>query len=204
MAGNFRGWSTTILIFFLGIGFAAAAGQAPDSRWEPYPDNRDSKSHCIEAEGKWSYGSHLFDRVALKQDEVVQYDAKISCRGRYDVFVGVSPKETVSIVADSNGWNAYVETEYLEDGTTRERYLKSHRINYSITISSVTDIERAIKVEKSWTVPTYPAGFLSVGIRIPKNFRKNERFRISIAIDADKAFYEDYQWVGASIGIPVH
>ena len=196
MANNFRGWSTTLFVFFLGLGLATAAGLEPD--------NRDSKSHCIEAEGEWSYGSHLLARVALKQGEVVQYDVKISCRGRYGVFIGLSPKDTVSIIADSDGRNAYVETVYLEDGTTQERYLKPHRINYSITISSLTDFERAIKVTKPWTVPTYPGGIPSVGIRIPKNFGKDERFRISISIDAEKAFYEDYKWLGASIRVPLH
>lgn len=196
MVNNFRRGLTTLFIFLLGLGLATAAGLERD--------NRDSKSHCIEAEGKWSYGSHLLGRVALKQGEVVQYDVKISCRGGYDVFVGLSPKETVSIIADSDGLNAYVETVYLEDGTTQERYLKSHRINYAITISSLTDLERAIKVKKPWTVPTYPGSLPSVRVGIPKNFGKDERFRIGISIDADKAFYEDYKWLGASIRVPLH
>ena len=146
MAGKFRGWLTTIFTFFLGLRFAAAAGWVPDTGWEPEPDNRDSKSHCIEAEGEWSYGSRLFDRVALKQGEVVQYDVKITCRGRYGVHVGVSPKETVSVIADSDGLNAYVETVYSENRVPQERYLKPHSIRYSITISSLTDFEQVIKV----------------------------------------------------------
>lgn len=167
-------------------------------------DNRESKAQCFEAEGEWSYGSHMLASVALKKGVIAQYDVKISCRGRYEVHVGVSPKETVSVIADSDGRNAYVETVYSEDGVPHKRYLKPHNIRYSLTITSLTDFDQVIKIEEPWTLPTYPAGLPSASIRIPYHFGKGERFRISISIDADKAFYEDYKWVGASIRVPLH
>ena len=166
--------------------------------------DRSLKSKCIKAEGKWSYGSHMLPRVELKKGSGNDVDVQISCRGRYEVHLGLIPKETVSVVADDNGVNAYVDTVFLENGSTQQRYLKPHSISYSVTLRSLSDPQKMINLKKKWVVPTYPGGMEGISIQIPKDFFENELFSIRTVIDPDKGFYDDYQWLGISIRVPLH
>ena len=192
------------VLLALAVSFIASGCFAGKNRWLPYEDNRSSKAHCIQAEGRWSYGTHVLNRTEISPGEVINHDVKISCRGRFSILMEFIPKETVAVIAGDDGLNRYVEKIHMSDGTPRERYLNSHEIYYSVTLSSLIDSKKSISVKEPWTVATYPQGMGVLTIHIPTNFAKNEPFRISVEIEAGPDFYEDYKWLWASIWIPVH
>lgn len=192
-------------LFLLVTSFITSACFADkENKWSWYKDNRELKSNCIEAEGEWSYGSHILNRTELNSGEIINYDVKISCRGRFEINFGLIPKETVSVIAGDDRRNRYVETIDLNDGTTQQRYLSPHNIYYSITLTSLIDPKRSMDIKEPWTVATSPRGMGGAIIHVPKDFTRGEPFRISVEIEAKPAFYEDYKWLGASIGIPTH
>ena len=169
-------------------------------------DTRSEKYHCVQAqtEGEWSHGWLPLGKTTLEPGKVTQHDVKISCWGFYDLFLSVTPNNNVSVVANENGRNAYVEIIRSADGAIRERYLKPHNIRYAVTLTSLTNPKRTVSENESWTRPTFPSTMPSIPIIIPIHFRRNEMFRISVEIEAEPDFYEDYKWLSVAIALPIH
>jgi len=195
---------TMFVFLLLAISFIAPACFADKENKWLWKDSREEKSNCIQAEGTWSYGSYTLNRIELNPDKIINYDMKISCEGRYGIFLWFEPKKTVSVVADENRRNRYVEMVHLADGKVKQRYLSSHTIYFAITLTSLVNPQQVINVKESWVVPANEAAISFFEVEVPKHFKKDEFFRTNIEIQAEPNFYEDYKWLGASIRIPIH